>query len=74
LVGEVSLWTGMNLRQAASLLEGLTLKLLIRPATDEELGSKQQSGHGFVLVNPQVIPRGDYDQVPIAILGAPPGT
>lgn len=74
LVGEVSLWTGMNLKQTTTLLETLSVKNLVRLATDEEIPSKSQSGHAYLLVNPQVIPRGDYDQIPIAILGAPPGT
>ena len=70
LIGEISLHLALSLNQTESLLDSLADKGLVMRATSADLASK----NAFVLVNPQLVPMGDYEQVPLAILGSPPGT
>jgi predicted transcriptional regulator len=65
LVGEISLWIGLNLKQTKKLLEELVERELVRELTDEELRTfKAHKGFAFVLSNPALIPMGDVDSIP----------
>lgn len=68
LIGEVSLWISMSLKQTEILLDMLVEKDLVKRMTEGEMPSRD----AVVLVDPKLIPMGDYDQIPISILGAPP--
>jgi len=69
LVGEVSLWIGMSLKQTQAILVDLVDQDLVRELTDEELREhKAHKGYAFVLKDPSRIPMGDADSIPEDIL------
>ena len=62
----------MGLKDIQTVLVELVERRLIRPALVSELLPNHQDGYAFVLVCPQDIPMGDWDLIPLELIGDPP--
>jgi len=63
LLGEVSLWISMRLDETKNLLEELVEENKVKPLPEEQCDPMRSLHYGyvFVLVDPDSIPRGDYE-------------
>ena len=72
LIGEISLWIGMSLKQSTEIADALLEKGLIRKLEAKEIRDaglqEAHLGYAFVLCDSSRIPMGDADSIPIDIL------